>query len=151
MALKGFTPGTARRPIGAAAKAKTATVLEKIAKAEAELASIAEAPGGLDVAANTNAKWNLARLREQRLALDSNDSEYWFCVCFESREQKEDFLQRFPGLLKVGDKYIDGREMARAFGFVLASDKRAFHTLPVNLRWKRFALPVQPAPEGLEK
>lgn len=43
------------------------------------------------------------------------DSEYWVALCFESREQKERFLQR-SGLLRWGDKYLDGRIVARRFG-----------------------------------
>jgi len=41
----------------------------------------------------------------------ATDSEFWFAVCFDSREEKERFLQR-AGLMDIGDKYLDGREVA---------------------------------------
>lgn len=41
----------------------------------------------------------------------ATDSEYWFAVCFDSREEKDRFLQR-AGLADIGDKYLDGREVA---------------------------------------
>lgn len=41
----------------------------------------------------------------------ATDSEYWVAVCFDSREEKERFLQR-AGLIDLGDKYLDGREVA---------------------------------------
>lgn len=40
------------------------------------------------------------------------DTEYWCCICFTSRAQKEEFLEslEFDGDLK----YIEGKEFARA-------------------------------------
>ena len=40
------------------------------------------------------------------------DSEYWFCVCFQSRDQKERFLAAMDWA-KHGDKYLDGTELAK--------------------------------------
>lgn len=45
----------------------------------------------------------------------ATDSEYWFCVCFQSRDQKDEFL-RNAGLEEIGDKYLDGWEVAKKFG-----------------------------------
>ena len=44
---------------------------------------------------------------------DMCDTEYWFCVCFTSREQREEFMRKAG--LPTDEKYIDGREMAKAF------------------------------------
>jgi len=55
-----------------------------------------------------------AQAEQQRMELVT-DSEYWFCVCFETREQKEALLAAL-GLLGLGDKYLDGREVARTLG-----------------------------------
>lgn len=44
---------------------------------------------------------------------DMCDTEYWFCVCFTSREQREEFMKKAG--LPTDEKYIDGREMAKAF------------------------------------
>ena len=43
---------------------------------------------------------------------DMCDTEYWFCACFTSRAQKEEFLRALN--LDPSEKYIDGRELARA-------------------------------------
>lgn len=43
---------------------------------------------------------------------DMCDTEYWVCLCFKSRAQKEEFLQSVG--MDADLKYIDGREMARA-------------------------------------
>lgn len=39
------------------------------------------------------------------------DHEFWVAVCFQNREQKEEFLQK-TGLIDLGDKYIDGLQVA---------------------------------------
>lgn len=43
----------------------------------------------------------------------ATDSEFWFAVCFTSREEKERFL-RAAGLWEHGDKYLDGAVVAAA-------------------------------------
>jgi len=53
------------------------------------------------------------RLRDQyRLAADT---EYWVALCFQSREQKEQFLTALQWL-EHGDKYLDGLLCARSLG-----------------------------------
>lgn len=56
--------------------------------------------------------------REQERFLVATDSEYWFAVCFQTREQKEHFL-RETRLLQAGDKYIDGALLAKRMGVTL--------------------------------
>lgn len=43
---------------------------------------------------------------------DMCDTEYWCCLCFTSRAQKEEFLASLG--LDPEEKYIDGKEFARA-------------------------------------
>lgn len=50
---------------------------------------------------------------ENKRFRDMCDTEYWFCVCFTSREQKEEFLQKIG--MDTDLKYIDGKDMARAY------------------------------------
>lgn len=50
---------------------------------------------------------------ENKRFRDMCDTEYWCCVCFTSREQKEEFLQKIG--METDLKYIDGHEMAKAF------------------------------------
>lgn len=46
---------------------------------------------------------------------NTTDSEYWFAMCFQSREQKDAFL-RAMNLFLIGDKYLDGVEVAKQLG-----------------------------------
>jgi hypothetical protein len=46
---------------------------------------------------------------------EATDSEFWCCFCFQTREQKEEFLRAF-NLLSLGDKYLDGPKAARRMG-----------------------------------
>lgn len=50
---------------------------------------------------------------ENKRFRDMCDTEYWFCVCFTSREQKEEFLKKIG--METDVKYIDGKDMARAY------------------------------------
>jgi len=52
----------------------------------------------------------------------ATDSEYWACICFSSREQKEHFLKALD-LIGIGDKYLDGYKVAKKFGVVLPDVK----------------------------
>lgn len=44
---------------------------------------------------------------------DATDSEYWVALCFQTRDQKEEFLRKM-GWLELGDKYLDGMLCAEA-------------------------------------
>lgn len=65
------------------------------------------------------------------------DPEYWVCVCFQSREQKEGFLTK-AGWLDLGEKYLDGLEVAKRLGV---------EVLPIPLSTKTPPL----APKSLRK
>lgn len=55
-----------------------------------------------------------AKREEQRFLL-ATGSEYWFVLCFKTREDKERFLKQAK-LFAIGDKYLDGYAVARALG-----------------------------------
>ena len=50
----------------------------------------------------------------------ATDSEYWFVLCFKSREDKDAFL-RAARLMAIGDKYLDGYAVARQLGIEMPS------------------------------
>lgn len=50
---------------------------------------------------------------EEKRRMQATDSEFWCAICFQTREQKESFLDQL-GLLVHGDKYLDGTVVARA-------------------------------------
>ena len=58
-----------------------------------------------------------AKAEQERRDL-ATDSEYWVGVCFQTREQKEAWLEAVK-LLQHGDKYIDGQLLARRMGVTL--------------------------------
>jgi len=49
------------------------------------------------------------------------DSEFWFAVCFRTREQKEAFLKAMQWIT-VADKYLDGHKLAKMMGIELPGD-----------------------------
>lgn len=59
------------------------------------------------------------RRNEANRFKQATDSEFWFAVCFESREQKETFLAALPNAKRLGDKYIDGKALATSMGISL--------------------------------
>ena len=50
----------------------------------------------------------------------ATDTEYWFAVCFQTREQKDAFLQAVKWF-EHGDKYLDGAVIAKKLGVTLPS------------------------------
>ncbi len=75
-----------------------------------------------DLATDSTAELDaLARGFRERTAREderfrlATDSEYWFALCFKSREEKDAFL-RAARLVHLGDKYLDGRAAASTLG-----------------------------------
>lgn len=67
----------------------------------------------------------VAALRERDKAeasryVQATDSEYWLCLCFETRAQKEEFLSRM-GLEGLGDKHLNGLSVAKRLGVTLTA------------------------------
>lgn len=47
----------------------------------------------------------------------ATDSEFWFAVCFTTREEKEAFLSAAKVRKNIlGDKYLDGKRFAQVLG-----------------------------------
>lgn len=61
-----------------------------------------------------------------RFAL-ATDTEYWACLCFQTREQKDAFLKALD-LLKFGDKYLDGQKVAAQLGVELPAADVPYNT-----------------------
>lgn len=72
-----------------------------------------------------------AAANEQDHFVDNTDSEYWVCLCFQNRDQKEEFLRQ-AGLIADGDKYLDGVEAAKKLGYPVTPVVRRFITQDVD-------------------
>ena len=59
------------------------------------------------------------------------DSEYWCCLCFQSRAQKEVFL-RAVDWLEHGDKYLDGMWVARKMGVNIPEERVIYNEQKVK-------------------
>ena len=59
-----------------------------------------------------------ARAKAESKRFDNaTDSEYWFCVCFHDRDEKDAFLKAAGVKTRLmGDKYVSGRDLAAALG-----------------------------------
>ncbi|WP_461004577.1 hypothetical protein [Trueperella pyogenes] len=55
-----------------------------------------------------------AKAEEDRFK-NATDSEFWFAVCFKTREHKERFIQAINAA-HLGDKYLDGHQLSRILG-----------------------------------
>ncbi len=73
----------------------------------------------------TLAAFQKNREAERQLVQDTTDSEYWFCVCFQTRTQKEAFLKAVKWFAH-GDKYLDGKWVAKQMGVTLPDGKPRF-------------------------
>ncbi len=72
--------------------------------------------------------FNARRQQEQERFYEAVDSEFWCCLCFQTREQKDAFLRALK-LLHLGDKYLDGVKVAEVLGVAGA--------LPPGPDWNR--------------
>jgi len=95
-------------------KSKAQAPIEPVTSAEALEADCAAEVNEVLDAFKTRAQNENARLQ------DATDSEHWFAVCFQTREQKEEFLRKMD-IIKLGDKYLDGLKVARKLGITLES------------------------------
>jgi len=47
---------------------------------------------------------------------DADDPNFWLCLVFQSWDQKQEFLERFPDLVTEYGMYVDGEAFAKAVG-----------------------------------
>jgi hypothetical protein len=70
---------------------------------------------------------------EEKRREQITDSEFWCCFCFETREQKEEFLLKLK-LLDLGDKYLDGIAAAKILGVKLGEPRMVWPRVRENKR-----------------
>ena len=97
-------------------------LLADLEREESELADMVIAEKAAQEAAlpALHREFRERKRNEARRHEDVTDSEYWFCVCFQTRAQKEAFLKELNWHM-LGDKYIDGVALAEGTGITLPS------------------------------
>lgn len=80
-----------------------------------------------------------ARMKDEGRRFElATDTEYWACLCFQSRDQKEEFLTKL-NLLQIGDKYLDGQEVAKQLGVDLKPENIRYNSsTKIDETWKSF-------------
>ncbi|RPD86283.1 hypothetical protein EGK75_09180 [Neisseria weixii] len=63
--------------------------------------------------------------QESARKVSATDSEYWSCICFQTRAQADAFVAAM-GWGRFGDKYIDGVKLAKAMGIELPDEQVAY-------------------------
>lgn len=74
---------------------------------------------------------------EQAVFLENVDSEYWFCVCFQTRAQKDEFLEKM-GWVDLGDKYLDGLEVAQRQKMKIENPTPPIRKRNISKGWEEF-------------
>lgn len=100
----------------------------------------AEQDSALEMSATLKAFKDRAKAEEKRMQ-DATDSEFWLCVCFQNRKQKEEFLAKL-GLLADGDKYLNGQKVATAIGVELTPTDVSFRDARIDPKYAALAMPL---------
>nr|DAK20942.1 MAG TPA: WRKY transcription factor 1-like protein [Caudoviricetes sp.]DAK31379.1 MAG TPA: WRKY transcription factor 1-like protein [Caudoviricetes sp.]DAS02648.1 MAG TPA: WRKY transcription factor 1-like protein [Caudoviricetes sp.] len=75
---------------------------------------------------------------ENKRKVSATDSEYWSCICFQTRAQADAFIAAM-NWRQFGDKYIDGVKLAEYLGIELPDEEVAFVADPkVDKTWAGF-------------
>lgn len=77
--------------------------------------------------------------KESARRIAATDSEYWFCVCFQSREQVEAFLTA-THWESPSAKYLDGQKLANRMGVSLPKAPEIAKIRPADKKWAELAM-----------
>lgn len=69
----------------------------------------------------------------------ATDSEYWVALCFQTRDQKEEFLRKI-NVAALGDKYLDGLIVAEALGIAIESPTPPKRSPSRSASWDEFIM-----------
>jgi hypothetical protein len=82
-------------------------------------------------------KFKAQKAEEQKTFYENVDSEYWIAICFQSRDQKEAFLEK-AGLMQYGDKYLDGMDVAEHMGINIKEMTPKMRKTKISKEWLEF-------------
>lgn len=82
----------------------------------------------------------IARAKSERLRKEkATDSEYWVCLCFQSRDQVEEFLRKTKWG-RSSDKYLDGQKVAKKIGVELSPEQSGFGSVRIDSKLASLAM-----------
>jgi len=70
--------------------------------------------------------------------LKATDSEYWVCLCFQTRAQVEEFLSN-SGHPAPEEKYVDGVAFAERLGVTVTPDVTPYGQTKIDKKWAGLA------------
>ena len=82
-------------------------------------------------------KFKAQSKEERKTFIENVDSEYWVAICFQSREQKDEFLVQ-AGLAQYGDKYLDGMDVAEHMGIHISHLTPKIRKTNISKTWLEF-------------
>lgn len=101
-----------RNPIGLPSRSGAAPTTPERNPVATNAAAVAELAEQLSPEQQAREDNHAGERERQKSWADACDTEYWVCLCFASREEKEVFLDS-TGLANIGDKYLDGADVAK--------------------------------------
>ena len=78
--------------------------------------------------------FKLQSQNETQVFNDNTESEYWVCLCFQSRAQVEEFLTK-TGWGQPTDKYIDGLDVSQKINITIESPTPPRHPYKIDRTW----------------
>jgi len=78
----------------------------------------------------------------------STDTNFWCCLVFQSEEQKLSFLAS-AGITELGERYIDGRLLAKKFGVPIPEQTVKFQGEKEDAAMTLGFEPIEPLPATL--
>lgn len=69
----------------------------------------------------------------------ATDSEYWVCLCFQTREQVEEFMRNCEHP-RPDEKYVDGVKFARRIGKGVTIDATPYGQAKIDPKWSKLAM-----------
>lgn len=133
------------------AKGQGAPHYHSLYETEASPLSALEYPGDVEGNATVELETVESFIKEQRQGERERwrlltDPDFWCCLVFQSREQRDDFLAR-AGWADIGPKYLNGLAVAHRLGIdidPIALPRKPVRPMPRPLR----GAPIIPKKEG---
>lgn len=87
-----------------------------------------------------------AQVKAQKVHMgDITSATYWFAVCFNTQDQKEEFLDKMG--FNPTDTFLGGKEFAKKCGIKLEAPSRLYNTRKIFVKYQNRARPLKKVEE----